>query len=202
MFSFFKNLWIRFFGSSKRWEIGPTINGKNSSVGVEKRLIEHNGEHYFDIPLASGHVNYVTRGYGPLKGKKSITLNYRIEADEGVQIVPKGSAPDHFPSILTLYIQRRGDNWSGRGEYEAYRWYATFASVMPIVPGTHTLTVPLDGNWTGVQLSQAMYSPERFAKALNNADRVGFVLGGNTGFGHGVYATGHARFIIRSFEIN
>ena len=37
-------------------------------------------------------------------------MRYRIEADPGVRIVP-ATAPQS-PSIITLYFQRGGDNWS------------------------------------------------------------------------------------------
>jgi hypothetical protein len=144
-------------------------------------------------------VNYVTFHHGSLAGKHRIVMRYRIEAAPGVQIFPR-TAPGS-PSIITLYFQRRGDNWSGRGPFEAYRWYATFASQMPISPGTHTIVAPFSGRWTAVMTSNAYSNRYGFSDALANADQVGFVLGGGDGFGHGVYATGPARLIVTDFRV-
>lgn len=152
----------------------------------------------FTIPT-QGSVNYVTKATGALEGKTRITLTYRIDMAEGVQIVP-ASVPEQM-SIITLYFQREGDDWSGAGEYEAYRWFATSKSQMPITAGTHEITASLtDDRWTAIQTSDS--NSPLFAQALASADRIGFVLGGGTGYGHGVRATGAATFTIISYEIN
>ena len=188
-----------------QWEIGPVIRGTNYSVGMPLTPSVHpSGGWYFDIPsptAASGHVHYVTFRHGPLTGKTRLVLRYRLEMADGVQIVPTKERPGTFPSILTMYFQRRGDNWSGSGKFEAYRWWATFASTIPLQAGEHELSVPLDGNWTAVQTSSATSNPQAFQDALRDADRVGFTFGGGDGYGHGVYATGSARFVVTSFQV-
>jgi hypothetical protein len=103
--------------------------------------------------------------------------------------------------MITLYFQQAGDNWSGRGPFEGYRWYATFAQHSPITPGERVLVAPLNGNWTAVQTSSARTNPGAFRAALANADQVGFVLGGGDGVGHGVHATGPARLIVTDFRV-
>ena len=90
---------------------------------------------------------------------------------------------------------------SGRGPFEAYRWYAAFASQSPIVAGVHEMVVPLDGDWSAVMTSHARTNPDGFRDALANADQVGFVLGGGDGYGHGVFATGPARLVVTSFRV-
>ena len=40
-----------------------------------------------------------------------------------------------------------------------------------------------------------------FAEAIANASRIGFVLGGGDGLGHGVYATGPLRIVVTGFEV-
>jgi hypothetical protein len=132
-------------------------------------------------------------------GKSRIVMRYRIEADPGVWILPRNHP--NSPSIITLYFQRAGDNWSGRGRYESYRWYATFASQTPISPGVHKIVAPLDGLWTAVETSSARTNPQGFRGAIADADQVGFVLGGGDGYGHGVYATGRARLIVTDFRV-
>jgi hypothetical protein len=116
-----------------------------------------------------------------------------------VRIVPR-TAPG-LPSIATLYFQRAGDSWSGRGRFETYRWYATFASLTPIRPGNHVIVAPLDGNWTAVERSSARSDPAAFRQALAEADQVGFVLGGGDGYGHGIFATGRARLVVTGFSV-
>jgi hypothetical protein len=103
--------------------------------------------------------------------------------------------------MITLYFQRAGDNWSGRGRFETYRWYATFATQSPLAPGDHLMIAPLDARWTAVETSNAHGSAGAFRAALAAADQVGFVLGGGDGYGHGVFATGRARLIVTDFRV-
>ncbi len=182
------------------WVIGPVIRGRNHSQGVPLHPSPHRGGGwYIDLPRPPGSVHYVTFPHGSLAGKTRIRMRYRIEADRGVRIAPP-SAP-HWPGILTLYFQRGGDNWTARGRFETYRWYATFASQSPITPGQHEIVAPLDGNWTAVETSSARTRPREFQNALAGADQVGFVLGGGDGYGHGVFATGRARIIVTEFRV-
>jgi hypothetical protein len=152
-----------------------------------------------DLPQSPGSVHYVPVGHGPLTGKRRIVLRYRIEAAPGVRIVPP-SAPQGA-GMITLYFQRAGDSWSGRGRFETHRWYATFASQSPITAGEHVLVAPLSGNWTAVERSSARSEARAFQDALLHVDRVGFVLGGGDGYGHGVFATGPARLVVTDYRV-
>ena len=184
------------------WQIGPITPTRNYSVNMPLTPAPHPDGWSFDFPQpdkAAGHVHYLTFVHGPLTGKSRIVLRYRIEAEPGIQIFPT-NYPD-WPSILTMYFQRKGDDWSGRGKYETYRWWATFRTHMPLTPGNHELSVGLDENWTAVQISSAASNPKAFRDAIRNAERVGFTFGGGDGFGHGVYATGPARFVVTGFEV-
>jgi hypothetical protein len=186
--------------NAAEWTIGPIIRGRNYSEGVPLHPTpRRSGGWQIDLPQRPSGVHYVTFPHGSLAGKSRIVMRYRIEAAPGVRIVP-ATAPE-LPSILTLYFQRGGDNWSGRGRFEAYRWYATFASHMPLKPGDYVITAPLTGNWTAVQTSSARSNPAAFRDAVADADQVGFVLGGGDGYGHGVYATGPARLIVTDFRV-
>jgi hypothetical protein len=182
------------------WEIGPIIRGRDYSQGMPLHPTpRRQGGWQIDLPQPPGSVHYVTFRHGSLAGKSRIVLRYRVEAAPGVRIVP-ATAPA-LPSIVTLYFQRAGDDWSGRGAFEAYRWYATFASQSPIAPGDHLLVAPLDGNWTAVERSSARTNPAAFRDSVAHADRVGFVLGGGDGYGHGVFATGRARLVVTQFRV-
>jgi hypothetical protein len=183
------------------WEIGPITPTANYSVNMPLTPAPHPDGWFFDFPQPdkeAGHVHYLTFRHGSLTGKSRIVMRYRIEADPGVQFYPT-----NFPgssSTLTLYFQRRGDDWSGRGKYEGYRWWATFRSVS-ITPGEHELSVGLDETWTAVGTSTAANNSKAFRDAIRDAERVGFTFGGGDGYGHGVYATGPARFVLTRFEI-
>ena len=187
-------------GQAANWTIGPIIRGRNYSVAMPLHPSPRRGGGWqIDLPRAPGSVHYVTFRHGPLAGKRRIVMRYRIEAGRGVRLVASSDA--HFPAMITLYFQRSGDNWSGRGRFETYRWYATFASQSPLAPGDHVLVAPLDGAWTAVETSRALANPAAFRQALAAADQVGFVLGGGDGVGHGVSATGPARLIVTEFRV-
>ena len=182
------------------WVIGPIIKGRSYSREMPMHpSAGPNGGLHIDLPRAPGSVHYVTFPHGSLAGKRRIVMRYRIEAAPGVRIVPR-TAPAS-PSMMTLYFQRDGDNWSAAGPFETYRWYATFAMKSPVTAGEHIIVAPLDANWTAVQNSSARTSPGAFREALTQADQVGFVMGGGDGVGHGVYATGPARLIVTEFRV-
>ncbi len=81
------------------------------------------------------------------------------------------------------------------------RWWATFNSPAPIAAGDHEITVPLNGPWTSVYVMSAAKNITEFTAAKAKAGRVGFTLGGGDGYGHGVRATGPAKFTILDFKV-
>lgn len=182
------------------WVIGPVIRGRNYSHAMPLHPSPTRGGLWqIDLPQAPGSVHYITFPHGSLAGKTRIVMRYRIEAAPGVRILPR-TAPA-LASMITPYFQRAGDNWSGRGRFETYRWYATFATHSPIRPGEHQIVAPLDGGWTAVGTSTARGAPAAFREAVGQADQVGFVLGGGDGYGHGVFATGRARLVLIDFRV-
>ncbi|HEX8621753.1 MAG TPA: hypothetical protein VF718_07250 [Allosphingosinicella sp.] len=182
------------------WTIGPIIRGRNYSQGVPLNPVpRRSGGWHIDLPQAPGSVHYVTFRHGPLTGKSRIVLRYRLELEPGARLLAASDGKSQ--SMITLYFQRAGDNWSGRGRFEAYRWYATFATQTPIRPGSNEIVAPLDAAWTAVERSSARTNPEAFRAAIEEADQVGFVLGGGDGYGHGVFATGRARLVVTSFRV-
>lgn len=186
----------------QNWQIGPIINGTNYSVGMPLKPATHPEGWVIELPQPTstvGHVHYVTMPTGSLSGKTNIVMKYRIETDQGVRIVPK-TAPE-LPALLTLYFQRSGDDWSGQGAFEAYRWWASFTTHVDLKAGDYVMTARFDQNWTAVQSSSATSNPAAFQAALSNAARIGFTLGGGDGLGHGVYATGPARLIVTDFQV-
>jgi hypothetical protein len=181
------------------WEIGPIIRGRNYSVGMPLQpTARRGGGFHIDLPRPPGSAHYVTFRHGSLAGKRQIVMRYRVELARGARIAPPSSPQGD--GIITLYFQRGGDTWSGRRQFESYRWYATFAT-QTLTPGEHVIVAPLSGNWTAVETSSARTNPRGFAAAVAEADRVGFVLGGGDGYGHGVFATGPARIVVTDFRV-
>ena len=180
--------------ASSGWEIGPIIDGRNYSPGAVALSADS-----FTIPPAPGHLNALTRATGPLSIRNTIRLRYRIDLAEGAAIEPP-CCPGS-PASLALFIQRRGDNWSARAQYETFRWYSTSHFISPLEAGEHELIVPLSGRWTAVLTSASDTSPAAFREALANAARIGIVFGGGTGWAHGASATGEARFTILEWSV-
>lgn len=185
------------------WEIGPIIPGYgNYSVGMPLHPSIHPTGWAIDLPQPSksvGHVHYVTTPISSLEGKSRVVLRFRIEAAPDVRIVAK-DYPDSA-GMLTLYFQRAGDNWSALGEYETYRWWATFRTQTPLTAGEYEIVARFDENWTATQTSAAFTNWSAYQAALKHAGRIGFTLGGGDGYGHGVYATGPARIVVTTFRV-
>ena len=185
-----------------KWTIGPIIRGRNYSPGMPLQPSRSpEGGLKIELPRAPASLHYVTFPHGSLTGKSRIVIRYRIEADPGVRIVP--TTDPNLPSLITLYFQRSGDNWSGRRSFETYRWFATFATKTDLEPGEYVMAAPLNANWTAIQTSSAATAPSAFQAALAHADHVGFVLGGGDGYGHGVHIVGRgrARLIVTDYRV-
>lgn len=183
------------------WEIGPIMWGDNASKGVPLHPSAHPEGWFIDVPYPTreqGHVHYVTVPTGPLTPDQTITLRLRIEADPATKLVPV-KFPD-AKGLITLYFQQGGDMWTGEGQYRWYRWYAKFGTVTDPRSGELVMTARLDDpRWGAVMGGTAATNPAEFAAALDGASRIGFVLGGGDGLGHGVYATGSLRLVVTGF---
>lgn len=181
------------------WEIGPVIRGRNFSVGMPPSPYPvRRGLWAFDFPVgseAAGHVHYVTAPAPDLSRFRRIRFSYRIDAEPGTRFISR-ETPDATATV-SFYIQRRGDNWSGRRGREHFRWFSPGAQVIPLAAGTHHVTMALDDpGWTQVWGQPAGDHPEAFAAALANAERVGLLFGTRSARGHGVFASRRARFTL------
>ena len=183
------------------WVIGPIIRGRNYSKGMPLHPTpRRDGGFEFDLPQAPGSAHYVTFRHGSLEGKRLIRIRYRIEAERGARVV--ATSIPKFPGLITPFFQRSGDNWGGKGRFETYRWFGTFAT-REIQPGTFELVAPLAAKWTAIEGTSAHVAPAAFRDAIAEADQVGFVLGGGDGYSHGVHVVGgRARLIVTQFRID
>lgn len=186
-----------------QWDIGPTIRLRNYSVGMPQNPVPAGRGWAFDFPyphVGAGHVHYVTFSPGPLLGKSRIVARYRVDAGRGSRFVPQESPG--VPATVSLFFQRRGDSWSGKRRYEWFRWYAPPQTVRVIAPGVHEISVSLhDPNWVSVQGRPAAMNPQGFREALAETERMGLVFGSAAARGHGVFATGPARFTLLDFRV-
>ena len=186
--------------SAAQWSIGPVIKGRNYSVNMPRTLYETREGPSFEFPgpsKAAGHVHYVTVPVRSLRGARRITMTYRIDARPGTRFV--GQEHNDSAGTLSLYIQRAGDRWNAKTPF--HRWYSPHNRVVTLKPGTNTISISLDEPWIAVLGGDRKTRPGEFAAALDNASQVGFTFGGRGGRGHGVYATGPARFTVLDFRI-
>lgn len=187
--------------AAEQWDIGPVIKGRNYSVNMPRTMFETREGPAFEFPHATkadGHVHYVTVPVRSLEGARGITMTYRIDADRDVRFIAQES-PDR-EATMSLYFQRAGDRWTKK--YPRHRWYAPTSRTMPLAPGTHTVSISFDEPWIAMMGGDNRAYPREFDAALANTVRVGFVFGSEGGRGHGVYATGPARFIVLDFRID
>ncbi|MGB3167417.1 MAG: hypothetical protein WBA68_11650 [Alteraurantiacibacter sp.] len=184
------------------WTIGPVIRGRNYSAGMPLHPTEAGRGWFFDFPgprREDGHVHYVTRATVPLDRARGLRLRYRIDARPGTRFVPQ-EHPD-LPGTISLYIQRAGDDWNGRGATEFSRWYSPGQTVRELSAGEHEIVILFDENWRSVMGSNRRRNPDAFRDALANAATVGMTFGSRRARGHGVFATAPARFTLLEFAV-
>lgn len=177
------------------WDFGPNINGKHFSVGMPSHPTVQGDGWYFDFPDAKGQVDYVQWFGAPvLTGAKQLVLHYSVT---GGGFVPS-EVTDNRPATVGLQFQRKGDDWSGKGAMETYRWYSHQLPVLKA--GEFTLTVPLDiSAWGDVYGKSDNLAA--FNAALADISNIAVVFGNTSGAGHGVYATQPSRFTMKGLEV-
>lgn len=184
------------------WEIGPWVRGKNYSVGMQATpQATPDGGIAIDFPRAGrGEWDALTTRIGSLEGARAITVRYRIDASPRTRFVAV-ETPDEVATV-SLYFQRAGDNWTGRGKFASYRWYSSHDTVTPLEHGEHTITVRLDGRWGSVDGKPNSTRPREFAAAKRHAATLGLAFGSHSRRSHGVAATSPARFTLLNVRID
>lgn len=174
------------------WIIGPIINRLSRSAGMPARPTTQGQGWYFDFPNKGGHVNYVQWFDAPsLVGAKSITMRFAVSGS-GFKALNDGSAPQ-----VGLHFQRKGDDWSAKGEMQSYRWYSRNRPTLKA--GEFTLIVPFVPEAWGDVYGQSS-NVAGFVEAMRDLDNIAVVFGA-TAAGHGVYATEPSRFTLLGLEI-
>ena len=177
------------------WVIGPVVRGVNHSVGMPERPTMQGAGWYFDFPAAGGKVDYVQWFDPPtLVGAKRIIVRYAVTGG--------GFTPFEYPdrpATVGVQFQRNGDNWSGGGKYQSYRWFSR--QLLALQDGEFTLNVPLEmaawGDVFGKSDNQAA-----FDAALKDMSNLAIVFGhASGGAGHGVFATEPSKFTLLGIEV-
>jgi hypothetical protein len=166
-------------------------NGKDYGTKVES-------DGSFDFPVAPNSVHYVTGACDSLAGAKGLRLRYRIDADPGVKFL---GAKDNQEITVGpfLHFQCGGITWTGEGEDETRRWWPDAAPTL--TPGEHEIEALFTDEWGAVETSTNRTHPDAFAAALKDAARVGLTWPNMEGKGHGLYATGNARFTLVDLSV-
>jgi hypothetical protein len=178
-----------------RWQIGPIIRGQNYSPGMPFHPAAATSGWSFTFPAQDG-VHYVTTPLSePLICRQ---LNVRFSIAGPGRLVPTQGDP---PARIRLFLQRRGDDWSGFGAYEFYRWWSI--SNVVLEAGKYELTAPLvPDQWFSVFGKRGDHpaAAGQFAAAIADLHAMGQTFGGMFA-GHGVFAVGGlSRFTLESYE--
>lgn len=186
---------------AEQWQIGPWVRGRNYSEGMPAtpEAAPGGGVRFAFPQEGRGQVDAMTTAIGPLDGARSITIRYRIDAAPGTRFAAV-ETPE-MPATVSLYFQRAGDNWTARGRYGSYRWYAPGEAVIPLEPGERTVTVRLDAGWTNVNGKPVSDDPAGFTAARAEAATLGIAFGSLSRRSHGVFATGRASFTLLGLEV-
>jgi hypothetical protein len=99
-------------GWSIRYSPGPTFR-----IQYPAQLAGQDGTS-FDFPTKGSSVGYVVKTAPKLSLGQTISIKFSIEGDG--TLVPTDSDP---PARVRLYFQRAGDNGSGAGPYQHYRYW-------------------------------------------------------------------------------
>jgi len=156
----------------------------------------------FNFPPADG-VHYLVTGVS-MKATAQVAASVSVSGTGTFQ--HKADACPN-PASVRLFLQRKGDDMSGVGVYEFYRWWST-SVFLTLAPGASAdLVVPVSPeHWTSVMgrsgNAVANLTVPAFKDAMANLGAVGFTFGGGCAFGHGVWVTGgSAKFTTTSFVV-
>ncbi len=147
------------------------------------------GSFYFDFPATDG-VHYVTKAASPIALGQTITLQFAIIGDG--KLIPTDGDPT---ARVRVMIQKRGDDLATPDA----RWWS--APLELKAPGEYTLTAPLVfEQWTTIGGGLPTFGAAGFAACIADIGNIGFTFGGWSA-GHGVYAVGPSRFVLKSFTV-
>jgi hypothetical protein len=167
-----------------------------SNVMWDEGAPGRDASYYDGVSFAGGEVNYLTTpvpGPLPYGGKLVATL----KLTDGPLVSSDGVQPLNLVN-LNFFIQRLGDDWSGRGAFNDYRQWGGGIVLNDKANSTLTAEVQLLPQfWNGVFDAG---SDAGFAATLSNAWRIGWTHGDALSAGHGNADAGGAPAKIEVIE--
>jgi hypothetical protein len=159
------------------WYAGPIIGWKNYSRARLKPLAD--GVLQFDM---SQGIDALCKSVGVLPA--TMTIRYELTG----QVSPTDTIAD---PLISVCFQRKSDDWTARGDYQQYRWYAGEALLLK--PGIGEFTIDFaDGEWFDVLGQPRVKSNVLFAQAQLDVATIYITFGHSAGRSHGV--AGQAQF--------
>lgn len=159
------------------------------SPGMPKHPLAADTGWEFQFPEQDG-VHYLTTSQRPTSMAQSITATISVSTTGGPTFEYRTEAANvcDSPAKVRLFFQRAGDDLSGQGQYEFYRWWNINAAYT-LAPGTITLVGDLTdlSQWSSVLGKTGDANAQMFRGAMANVGAVGFTFGGGCFYGHGVY---------------
>ena len=191
--------------------VSVSLNADNWDIAYSQGVPPHpnanpGGGWYFDFPVGKDGTHLVTTkvsGYASSEMQATIEITASSGALFDFTKEPANTCPT--PPASHLYFQRRGDDMTGYGATEFYRWFSNPIKLV-LKAGKVTLAVPFDpAQWSSVfgKFGNANAEANKgFKAALKDVANVGFTFGGGCFFGHGAFVTnGTARFIVTEFKV-
>jgi len=162
------------------------------SEGWQFAFPPQNGVHYLVHPVAG---RFTT----------GASLAFRVERSDGAQLMEVEPCGGGNNPLVRLFFQRRGDNLSGAGQYEFYRWWSVDTGALIEDGGAISAAVD-PAKWSSVFGKRGDYvengvaiAAPFFAAAANDVAVIGMTFGGCFA-GHGVYVqNGSTTFITTSY---
>jgi hypothetical protein len=160
-------------------------------------------EFSFNFPRLPGSVHYITKPATLAAGGAArATFTVTTKGDPAFGYHTAADNTCDKPAAVHLFLQRQGDDMSGKGRYEFYRWWSNAGVVLK--EGSATLDVALKpALWTSVFGKTGEVNPDAFAAAVGHLGNVGVTFGGGCFYGHGVsVVNGSALFTMRRFAVH
>jgi hypothetical protein len=170
-------------------------------------LPQERGGWYFDFPSAPGSVHYVTAAVNMIASKSvSASIEVTTTGTPFFEYALEANNTCVSPAHVGFLLQEKGDDLSGTGDKQYYRWFSIGAAY-ELALGSTTLTAQVSdlSQWVsifGERADASAAATAGFKQAMNNLGAVGFSFGGGCFYGHGVRASGGgARFAVTSYAV-
>lgn len=174
LFVFFSHYEIQQWRGTRGLVIGPWIKGRSHSKGYPLRLKRWNGG--WSIGL-DGELHAVLDYDAKISSDATkLVWHYRAEIEGAFPAERPAAAP-----LVSLVLQRKGDDWSAEGSKASYRLYSP---PFPLETGEQVREIPLTG-WTNVWGRPADIGP-----VIANLSNIAVAFGHSSGRMHGVTGRG------------